>query len=192
MIWLLDNRDSFVFNLEQAFRGFGFRTRTTRSDRTNPEEIFSAAPRALVLSPGPGRPAEAGCLLQAIAEAPPDLPLLGVCLGAQALIEQSGGHLRLCKEVFHGRTSLIHHRGDGLFRGFPQPFEVCRYHSIAADPETLPSCWKVEAWNYDADGTQIPQGIRHRELPRIGFQFHPESFRTPQGIELLRRVFEIL
>ncbi|HHI80616.1 MAG TPA: aminodeoxychorismate/anthranilate synthase component II [Planctomycetes bacterium] len=192
MIWLLDNRDSFVFNLEQAFRSFGMVTRTTRSDRTEPAEIYEARPRVLVLSPGPGRPAEAGCLLQVVEEAPPDLPILGVCLGAQALVQQSGGSLRLCKEVFHGRTSLIHHKGQGLFQGFPQPLEVCRYHSIAADPATLPSCWKVEAWNQDLDGTRIPQAILHRELPRLGLQFHPESFRTPLGVELLRRVLDIL
>ena len=192
MIWLLDNRDSFVFNLEQVFRGFGFATRTTRSDRTDPAEIFAAAPRVLVLSPGPGRPAEAGRLLETIAQAPPHLPILGICLGAQALVQQSGGALRLCKEVFHGRTSQIHHCAEGIFEGLPEPLEVCRYHSIAADPATLPACWAVEAWNQDADGTPIPQGLRHRDLPRIGFQFHPESFRTPLGTTLLRRVLDAL
>ncbi|MEZ5990638.1 MAG: aminodeoxychorismate/anthranilate synthase component II [Planctomycetota bacterium] len=182
MLLVLDNRDSFVFNLDQAFRAMGVESKVLRSDRCTAAEVLALPLEGLVLSPGPGRPSEAGCLLDVVRRAPPDLPILGVCLGHQALAEAEGARIVQATEVFHGRNSWIRHEGAGLFEGLPNPIEACRYHSLVV--EALPACYVADAWVTGPE--RLVMGFHHRELPRYGLQFHPESFRTPLGDRLLR------
>ncbi len=181
MILVLDNRDSFVFNLDQILRDQGERTEVLRSDRHTAGELLSRSWKAIVLSPGPGRPEEAGCLLELLRQAPGDLPILGICLGQQALALAEGGGLRQASEIFHGRNSWIRHKEEGIFQGLPNPIEACRYHSLIVD--RLPDCFEPTAW---ATGKEkILMGIQHKKKPRFGLQFHPESFRTPRGAQII-------
>lgn len=188
MLLLLDNRDSFVFNLDQAFRALGAETKVLRSDRTTAAEALAFEPDGLVLSPGPGRPEDAGCMLELVRAAPNELPILGVCLGHQALGQVAGASIVRAPEVYHGRVSEITHDGSGLFESLPSPLAVCRYHSLMLEPrnraETAPP-------GYRGCAVEPEQGVlmamRHERLPRWGFQFHPESFQSPRGDELLAR-----
>jgi anthranilate synthase component II len=181
VILVLDNRDSFVFNLDQILRGLGQETEVLRSDRHSAGELLSRSWKAVVLSPGPGRPEEAGCLLEILRQSPPELPILGICLGQQALALAEGGSIRQACEIFHGRNSWIRHKGQGIFENMPNPIEACRYHSLIVD--RLPDCFDPTAWSTGEE--KIIMGIQHRELPRFGLQFHPESFRTPRGAQLV-------
>jgi anthranilate synthase/aminodeoxychorismate synthase-like glutamine amidotransferase len=177
VILLLDNKDSFVWNLAQALGELGAAVRVVRSDRIGVEELASAS--ALVVSPGPGRPEEAGCSMAAIQRWSGTKPILGVCLGHQAIGSAFGGVVRRGPPM-HGRTSPIEHDGTGLFAGLPRPFAACRYHSLyVADP--LPP--DLVATARLADGALM--ALRHRTEPTFGVQFHPESFRTPAGPRLL-------
>lgn len=177
MILLLDNKDSFVWNLAQALGALGAAVEVVRSDRIAVEQLAPA--RALVLSPGPGRPEDAGVSVAAIRRWSGHRPILGVCLGHQAIGAAFGGAV-VRGEPRHGRTSPITHDGSGLFAGLPRPLEVCRYHSLyVADP--LPAALVATART--ADGALM--ALRHREHPTFGVQFHPESFRTPHGTALL-------
>ncbi|MFQ5506807.1 MAG: anthranilate synthase component II [Planctomycetota bacterium] len=187
MILILDNRDSFVFNLDQVFRSLGAETRVMRSDRITAAEALGLPLEALVLSPGPGRPAEAGCLLSVVGQAPEGLPILGVCLGHQALAQAAGARIRQARQVFHGRTSRIEHDGEGLFEGIESPLTACRYHSLVVEPRDLRDAYVPTAWSRDADGERVLMGMQHREWPRFGLQFHPESFRTEYGQKILAR-----
>ena len=177
VILVLDNRDSFVFNLDQILRALGQETEVLRSDRHSAGELLARPWKAIVLSPGPGRPEEAGCLLELVRQAPAGMPVLGICLGQQALALAEGGSIRQADEIFHGRNSWIRHKGQGIFKDLPNPIEACRYHSLIVD--RLPDCFEPTAW---ATGKEsVLMGIQHLELPRFGLQFHPESFRTPHG-----------
>jgi anthranilate synthase/aminodeoxychorismate synthase-like glutamine amidotransferase len=189
VIVILDNRDSFVFNLDQAFRAAGEPTVVLRSDRCTAAEVLARAPSALVLSPGPGRPEEAGCLVDVVARAPCELPILGVCLGHQALAVAHGGRLRRASQVFHGRCSWIRHDRQGLFAGRPDPLLACRYHSLVVDAGALPSELVATAWT--DDGATL-MALRHARLPRFGLQFHPESFRTPEGTAILDAFLDLV
>jgi anthranilate synthase component 2 len=188
MIVVLDNRDSFVFNLEQAFRALGARTEVVRTDRSTAAEILARSATALVLSPGPGRPSEAGCLLDVVRQAPCDLPILGVCLGHQALAEAAGARIVRADRVFHGRCSLIRHDNSGLLHGLPNPLVACRYHSLVVDAASLPPDLVPCAWTDDG----VLMAIRHATSPRFGLQFHPESFRSPTGPAICRAFFELV
>ncbi|HEY9840568.1 MAG TPA: aminodeoxychorismate/anthranilate synthase component II [Candidatus Obscuribacterales bacterium] len=182
MILLIDNYDSFVYNLYQVLAAAGADCRVIRNDALSVAEVAALKPRAIVLSPGPGRPEQAGICLEVIEKLGATIPLLGVCLGHQAIAHAFGGTVGYAPQLMHGKTSAIAHTGTGLFRGLPSPMTVARYHSLVAEPDSLPECLEVTATT--ADG--VIMGLRHRELPIQGLQFHPESIATEQGPALLR------
>lgn len=183
---LIDNYDSFTFNLVQAIEALGTRVEVVRNDEITAAAVIERAPAAIVLSPGPGRPEEAGVcpdLIRALADSDIGrrLPVLGVCLGQQVLALAAGGRVVEAREPVHGKTSQVEHDGDGIFGGLPSPFAAMRYHSLVVDPGTLPSAWRPTARS--ADGALM--GIEHRERPWYGVQFHPESVLCPEGPRLL-------
>ncbi len=181
MIVLIDNYDSFVFNLARYLERLGQRTRVVRNDETTPGEIATLSPSAIVISPGPCTPQQAGCSIPAIRELAAQIPILGICLGHQAIGAAFGGRIVRAKEPMHGRTSEVHHAGRGIFTALPSPLVACRYHSLVVDRDSLPDELEVTAWT--SDGTIM--GVSHRELPLTGLQFHPESILTDSGYALL-------
>jgi anthranilate synthase/aminodeoxychorismate synthase-like glutamine amidotransferase len=181
-VLLLDNRDSFVWNLAQAFLALGAEVDVVRSDAIDSAGIRRRSPGALVLSPGPGRPEDAGVCIDAVRTLSGELPILGICLGHQAIGAAFGARIDRAPPC-HGKPWPIHHHGDGLLEGMPQPFVACRYHSLVVDPATLPQCLVGDA--YTAEGQLM--ALHHRQAPTFGLQFHPESFRTARGTELLAR-----
>jgi anthranilate synthase component 2 len=179
MILLLDNYDSFTFNLYQYLGELGAELRVERNDALSMEEALALAPDAVVISPGPGVPKDAGISLGLVRSV--TVPLLGVCLGHQAIGEAFGGEVVRGRPM-HGKTSKVHHDSRGLFAGLPTPFTATRYHSLVVKSDTLPSCLEVSAWTEDG----VVMGLRHKDLPIDGVQFHPESFLTEVGKDLLR------
>jgi len=186
MILLLDNYDSFTFNLYQAMAALGVEVEVHRNDALSVEQVLARQPAALVLSPGPGRPAEAGIQPELLRRAPDALPILGVCLGHQGLVERYGGELERDPAPTHGKASLVHHDGDELFADLPNPFPAGRYHSLRAVRDTLPKELRLTAWTSEG----LVMAVRHVSLPRFGVQFHPESILSPQGERLLARFLE--
>jgi anthranilate synthase component 2 len=182
MILVIDNYDSFTYNLVQYFGELGADVEVVRNDELTVEEIARRRPERIVVSPGPCSPDEAGVSLDAILSLGGQVPLLGVCLGHQAIGQAFGGRVVHAKTLMHGKTSPIEHAGKGVFRGLPSPFVATRYHSLAVERESLPACLEVTAWT--ADGEIM--GLRHRDLPVEGVQFHPESILTEHGHALLR------
>lgn len=181
MIVLIDNYDSFTFNLYQALAVLGAQIEVIRNDQIDVEGVLTKEPEAIVLSPGPGRPEGAGICLDLLAAMPADLPLLGVCLGHQALVQQAGGELEIDEAPVHGKASDVEHHGKGLFEGLTQPFTCGRYHSLRAKAEALPDELELSAWTSDG----LVMAVQHRSLPRYGVQFHPESILSPEGPRLL-------
>lgn len=181
MILLIDNYDSFVHNLARYFRRLGQETLVVRNDAVDVATVRSQHPAAIVLSPGPCTPHEAGCCMAVVQELHTSVPLLGVCLGHQAIAAAFGGRIVRAAEPRHGRTSEVFHEGRGIFADLPNPFTAGRYHSLVADPASLPDCLEVLAWT--ADGTIM--ALQHRRHPVVGVQFHPESILTPVGYPLL-------
>ncbi|MFH1964096.1 MAG: aminodeoxychorismate/anthranilate synthase component II [Acidobacteriota bacterium] len=179
---VIDNYDSFTFNLVQYLGELGADLTVIRNDRITVQEIREMGPDRIVISPGPGVPARAGISVELIRSLGPDIPILGVCLGHQAIGEAYGGEVIQAPTLMHGKTSMIHHEGKGLFVGLEQPFRAARYHSLVVDPETLPEELHLEAWTEDG----IIMGIRHMDFPVFGVQFHPESIMTDCGKQLLR------
>jgi anthranilate synthase/aminodeoxychorismate synthase-like glutamine amidotransferase len=184
MILLVDNYDSFTYNLAHLFGELGAEVVVRRNDALDADEAERLAPSHLVLSPGPGRPGEAGASVEIVQRLAPSVPTLGVCLGHQAIVEAFGGEVGQARRIVHGKASAIDHDGRGLFRGLPEPFEAGRYHSLAAT--SLPGCLEVSATCTDGE----VMAVRHRELPVDGVQFHPESVLTPLGPELARNFLE--
>jgi anthranilate synthase/aminodeoxychorismate synthase-like glutamine amidotransferase len=184
MILLIDNYDSFTYNLAHLFGELGAEVTVRRNDTIDPDEAERLAPSQLVLSPGPGRPTEAGACAELVRRLCDRVPTLGVCLGHQAIVEAFGGEIGPARRLVHGKASPIRHDGRGLFRGLPGEFEAGRYHSLAAT--SLPDCLEVSATC--ADGEVM--AVRHRDLPVDGVQFHPESVLTPLGPELARNFLE--
>jgi len=182
---MIDNFDSFTWNLVQYLRELGAEVTVVRHDAMTVEAVLATRDDALVISPGPGRPAEAGISVPLIQAASGRIPLLGVCLGHQALAEAFGGEIVRAGTVMHGKTSPLRHRGVGLFAGLPQPFEVARYHSLAACSETLPGCLEVTAWCEDPGPREVVMGLAHREHVTHGVQFHPEAIMSEYGHALL-------
>ena len=181
MILLIDNFDSFVYNLARYFERLGHATRVVRSDAIDVAGVRRLAPVAVVLSPGPCTPSEAGCSLEVARNLSDEVPLLGVCLGHQAIAQALGGKVVRGPEPVHGRTSPVTHGGQGLFEGLPNPLEVCRYHSLVVDEASMPDCLEVTARTSDG----VVMAIAHRERPVVGVQFHPESVLTESGYPLL-------
>lgn len=181
MILLIDALDSFTYNLVQAFQMIGADVEVARYDAITLNDIHARAPQAIVLSPGPGHPTECAPHMQ-VAASDLQIPILGVCLGQQALVAGTGGKVTEAVEPLHGEHTLISHHGVNLFEELPQPLKVGRYHSLIADAATLPACWRATA---HTDAGEI-MAIEHLALPRWGVQFHPESILTPDGAALLR------
>ena len=188
MLLVLDNYDSFTFNLVQylgelaAEHPIAAELRVERNDALSLEQIRALAPAAILISPGPGDPDQSGVCLEVLKQLSPTIPTLGVCLGHQAIAQVYGGKVVRAKELMHGKTSPVHHSGQGVFEGLPNPLTATRYHSLIAERESLPDCLEITAWL--DDGTIM--GLRHREFPHIqGVQFHPESVLTQQGHALL-------
>lgn len=182
MLLLIDNYDSFTYNLYQYLAELGAEIAVRRNDQVTLMEIEAMAPAAIVVSPGPCTPTEAGLSCQIIATFGPRIPLLGVCLGHQAIGQVYGGHVIRAPQPMHGKTSLVYHQGEGVFRSLPVPLEGNRYHSLIVERQTLPDVLEITAET--ADG--IIMGLRHRSYPIEGVQFHPESIMTPVGKDLLR------
>ena len=180
-ILLIDNYDSFTYNLVQAFAAQGAEVLTYRNDAISPVEAAELQVSHLVISPGPGRPEDAGQSLAMIAAFAEDLPILGVCLGHQCLVAHFGGTIVRADRLMHGKTSHVHHDNGSIFEGMPQPFEAGRYHSLCAQAESLPAELEVTARTEQGE----IMGVRHLSLPLEGVQFHPESVLTPEGNQLL-------
>ena len=186
MILLIDALDSFTYNLVQAFETLGAEVRVVRHDAIGLDEARALMPEAVVLSPGPGHPTESPAHM-ALASSDWGVPLLGVCLGHQALAAASGGRVVRAREPLHGEATPLDHDGSGLFRSLPPGLPVGRYHSLIADPDTLPACWQVTG---RSPGGEI-MAMAHRSLPRWGVQFHPESILTPDGPAMLANFLQL-
>ncbi len=191
MLLMIDNYDSFTYNLVQYLGELGAEVKVARNDQITLAEITALAPERIVISPGPCTPNEAGVSLEVIRAFAGRVPLLGVCLGHQAIGQAFGGKVVHARAVMHGKTSPIHHADTGVFRGLPNPFEATRYHSLVVERASLPECLEVTAWTQKEDGgfDEI-MGVRHREYALEGVQFHPESILTQVGHDLLRNFLE--
>ncbi|MFM5431115.1 aminodeoxychorismate synthase component II [Aeromonas veronii] len=186
MLLLIDNYDSFTWNLVQYFGALGQDVVVKRNDELTLDAIAQLSPRFLVISPGPCTPNEAGISLDAISHFAGKLPILGVCLGHQSLAQAFGARVVRARQVMHGKTSLIRHRNEGAFKGLNNPLRVTRYHSLVVERDTLPDCFEITAWSEHADGSfDEIMGLRHKTLPVEGVQFHPESILSEQGHQLL-------
>ncbi|MEV3811763.1 aminodeoxychorismate synthase component II [Aeromonas allosaccharophila] len=186
MLLLIDNYDSFTWNLVQYFGALGQEVVVRRNDELTLDTIAQLSPRYLVISPGPCTPNEAGISLDAIRHFAGKLPILGVCLGHQSLAQAFGARVVRARQVMHGKTSQIRHRDEGVFKGLNNPLRVTRYHSLVVERDTLPECFEITAWSEHADGAfDEIMGLRHKTLPVEGVQFHPESILSEQGHQLL-------
>ena len=191
MLLMLDNYDSFTFNLVQYLQALGAEVRVERNDALTVDEIEKLAPERIVISPGPCTPNEAGVSVAVIERLGAHVPILGVCLGHQGIGQAYGGDVVRAGRIMHGKTSRIRHQGKGVFAGLPDGYEATRYHSLVVDKRTLPDCLEVTAWTEHDDGTiEEIMGLRHREHPVEGVQFHPESILTEHGHALLKNFLE--
>ena len=183
---MIDNYDSFTYNLVQYLGELGQDVQVYRNDEIDLAQVEKMQPRHIVISPGPCTPNEAGISVPLIKAFAGKIPMLGVCLGHQSIGQAFGGNIVHAKQLMHGKTSQIHHKDEGVFKGLPNPYTATRYHSLVIERETLPDCLEITAWTEDEDGTfgEI-MGVRHKTLPIEGVQFHPESILTEYGHELL-------
>ena len=188
MLLMIDNYDSFTYNLYQYLSELGAEVVTVRNDQITLDEIDQMAPQGIVISPGPCTSKEAGISNEVIRRFGPTLPTLGVCLGQECVGEVYGAKVGQAGEIRHGKTSMVHHRGQGVLAGLPDPFEAIRYHSLVVYPESLPDCLEVTAWTDNG----LVMGLRHKEYPVEGVQFHPESIMTPVGKDLLRNFLDMV
>lgn len=191
MVLVIDNYDSFTYNLVQYLGELGVEVRVFRNDRITLDGIRRLRPQALVISPGPCTPDQAGISVPAVAALGGEVPILGVCLGHQSIGQAYGGRIIHAEQVMHGKTSRIHHDGRGIFTGLESPLEATRYHSLVVSRDGLPDCLEESAWTSHRDGNRLEiMGLRHRKLPVEGVQFHPESILTPTGKTLLRNFLD--
>ncbi len=191
MILMIDNYDSFTYNLVQYLGELGAEVEVYRNDQITVDEVAAKQPTHIVLSPGPCTPNEAGICLELIDRLKGQMPIFGVCLGYQAIGQAFGGKVVRAREVMHGKVSPIHHSGAGVFQGLPSPYTATRYHSLIVERETLPGCFEVTAWTQHADGSVDElMGFRHKTLPIEGVQFHPESILTEHGHTMLKHFLE--
>ena len=186
MLLMIDNYDSFTYNLVQYFGELGADVRVFRNDEISVEQIAALAPAQIVVSPGPCTPAEAGVSVAAIQAFAGKIPLLGVCLGHQSIGAAFGGRIVHARQLMHGKVSPVHHSDTGVFRGLPNPVTCTRYHSLAIERDSLPDCLEITAWTDDGE----IMGVRHKTLAVEGVQFHPESILTERGHDLLRNFLE--
>jgi anthranilate synthase component 2 len=193
MILLIDNYDSFTYNLVQRLGEIDSKLEIEvyRNDQITPDEIAGKKPSALIISPGPCTPSEAGISVECVKRFAGVMPVLGVCLGHQSIGQATGGLIVRAQKLMHGKTDRIHHDNRGLFEGLPNPFIATRYHSLVIRPDTLNPEFEVAAWTEEPDGTREIMAIRHKTHPLLGLQFHPESFLTECGPELLRRFLRL-
>ena len=190
MILMIDNYDSFTFNVVQYLLELGAEVAVRRNDEITIADIEAMAPQKIVISPGPCTPNEAGVSLDTVAYFAGKIPLLGICLGHQSIGQSFGGDIIRAKAVMHGKTSMIHHNGNGVFAELANPFEATRYHSLVVAPETMPDCLEVTAWTEENGEMEAIMGLRHRELDVEGVQFHPESILTEHGHQLLNNFLQ--
>jgi anthranilate synthase component 2 len=191
MLLMIDNYDSFTWNLVQYLQELGEEVRVIRNDELDVAGIAALRPERVVISPGPCTPNEAGVSLQVLRELGARIPIFGVCLGHQSIGQAFGGKVVRAKRIMHGKTSMIRHRGIGVFRDLPDPFEATRYHSLVVEQDSLPDCLEVTAWTEHEDGSvEEIMGLRHRTLPIEGVQFHPESILTQHGHALLKNFLQ--
>ncbi len=191
MLLMIDNYDSFTYNLVQYFGELGADIRVHRNDEISLEEIEAMAPAHIVISPGPCTPTEAGISVSAIKHFAGKIPILGVCLGHQSIGEAFGGNIIRAKHVMHGKISAIHHEGKGVFKDIKNPFNATRYHSLVIEKESLPDCLELTSWTENADGSfEEIMGVRHKTLPVEGVQFHPESILSEHGHKMLRNFLD--
>lgn len=186
MLLMIDNYDSFTYNLVQYFGELGEDVKVYRNDEIDLEKVAALKPDHIVISPGPCTPNEAGISLALIDAFAGKIPLLGVCLGHQSIGQAFGGKIVHAKSIMHGKTSLIHHKDMGVFKGLPNPYTATRYHSLVIERESLPDCLEITAWTEDDE----IMGVRHKTLPVEGVQFHPESILTEHGHALLKNFLE--
>lgn len=187
MLLMLDNYDSFTYNLVQYLQELGTEVVVHRNDQITVDQIAALKPRRIVVSPGPCSPAEAGISVELIQRLSQTIPTLGVCLGHQAIGHAFGGQVIRAPQLMHGKTSMIHHNGSGIFRGLSNPFVATRYHSLIVERKSLPACLHTTAWTED----NIIMGLEHRERPLWGVQFHPESILTVEGKKLLKNFLDL-
>lgn len=186
MLLMIDNYDSFTYNLVHYFAELGQEVKVVRNDALTVAEAAALKPDYIVLSPGPCTPNEAGICLLVLEQLAGKVPIFGVCLGHQSLGQAFGGKVVRAKTIMHGKTSMIHHKGIGAFKGLPSPFEATRYHSLVVEQESLPDCLEITAWTQNDDGDMDEiMGLRHKTLAVEGVQFHPESILTQHGHDLL-------
>jgi len=191
MILMIDNYDSFTFNIVQYMSELGATLKVVRNDEISPQQIRDLNPEKIVVSPGPCTPNEAGISVDVIKEFHSSIPILGVCLGHQSIAQAFGGKIVRAKKVMHGKVSQIHHNNTGVFDNLDQDFTATRYHSLVVERHSLPSCFEVTAWTYDeANDFDEIMGIRHRDFPVEGVQFHPESILTEHGHLLFKNFLE--
>jgi anthranilate synthase component 2 len=191
MLLMIDNYDSFTYNLVQYFGELGVEVRVHRNDQISVDDIAALKPQYIVISPGPCTPKEAGISVETIQQFAGRIPILGVCLGHQSIGQAFGGRIVHAGQIMHGKTSLIHHRDAGVFRGLINPLEATRYHSLVIDKRSLPECLEVTAWTRNDQGELDEiMGVRHRELAVEGVQFHPESILTEHGHAMLRNFLD--
>jgi anthranilate synthase component 2 len=191
MLLMIDNYDSFTYNLVQYFAELGAEVEVQRNDKLTINDIETLNPELIVISPGPCTPNEAGISLDVIHQFAGKKPILGVCLGHQAIGQAFGGDVVHAREIMHGKTSPVHHNNVGVFKGLNNPLQATRYHSLVIKKETLPDCFEVTAWTEKPDGSiDEIMGVRHKTLPIEGVQFHPESILTEQGHQLLKNFLD--
>ena len=191
MLLMIDNYDSFTYNLVQYLQSLGAEVNVVRNDAMTVDEIAKLAPERIVISPGPCTPNEAGVSLEIIERLGANTPILGVCLGHQSIGQAYGGHVIRAGRIMHGKTSRIRHEGKGVFAGLPDAYEATRYHSLVVERSSLPDALEVTAWTENEDGSfEEIMGLRHREYPVEGVQFHPESILTEHGHALLKNFLE--
>lgn len=192
MLLMIDNYDSFTYNVVQYLGELGAQVVVHRNDKITVKEIEHSAPEAIVISPGPCTPNEAGISVDVVRHFRGKIPILGICLGFQSIGQVYGGIVVRAREVMHGKLSVIHHNGEGVFAGLPGSFEATRYHSLVVDKETIPECLEITAWTQHADGSfDEVMGLRHQEHKVEGVQFHPESIMTQSGHDLLRNFLSL-
>ena len=192
MVLMIDNYDSFTYNLVQYCGELGQTVQVERNDAIDLDEIRTLAPEFIIISPGPCSPDQAGISLAVVRELSGEFPILGVCLGHQSIAQAFGGRVIHAKRVMHGKTSLIHHHGSSVFKDLENPFTATRYHSLVAERASLPACLEITAWTEDEQGgfDEI-MGVQHKTLPVHGVQFHPESILTAHGHQLLENFFKL-